>query len=1055
MAFRKIEEIILQGNPSGKAFGGYIYSMNVQMGYTNGPTRITLNVVNDKGVYTATDKTGNTPAGGFNSLLGTSDPYKLKIGDLDEMFLYLISYEIRTAVGQRVLTLQFVDTSVLLDKVFVGLINRHVAAKDDSPYGPRYGLDKTAKVDLKMRCLKCDGTSETEIVTPGETIISGTDKPYRGLERTVDVVQSSGANPVVGEAYVEPTEPDKFRKNGGLVILGKEGFVEQVCDIPEVDYNFDELLKGISPTYIEVKNDDNENPTLTDRNNHYRQQYTGTLRDVLNAWCADFAFSFTWDLNHPTPRLIGVDLTKDLTDDATGERYIDKIKNVVSGITSESQGETIGTVVTNTTESGSLENTYKAGYVSQYLKPARAKETNRVYFRKKMFYNVPIEAITTRAERGYMPIRDFMVSCALAKYSQVMRRHYLYSAGLNNDWVRNALGIGQWKSLTATERDIVVTNMPQANFTEMARKFGRKAGGFSMFVVEFDDDKAAEFEQWQAHIANNFIGRYYYAPVDQSEVDNKTCETKNEFKNETEVVAGGQVEQYDLNNNIDFGKLPYADVMRNPNSHQLQNVIPYIDIKRTDEAGYDPDYFISGTSGNGNEELYDWKTRRIHLFQKEAPWGTPEESMEAWKSGIPIEDMGSIIMPITGTIKLMFHQMAYKGAGLSSATGEFISGNDNLKLVIIPNSGGMRRVFRVDYGIQNETFLGGQSRKMYSPHYFNGAYLGNMLEKVFLSQGDKDETHNDLDCPTLCETSVVDYVCGHCNYDSEANKMYVGYPEWTGWEADKEDPDKINPIGVKAEYVMLFSRHKVWTVSPGPGKQPVVLTPTIIFPVMQPYQGYTRSSSFKKVTIDSEKRILGSALPKDGGGEEKKNHDAGFGLEGAANEYTSYSWKLPGEYENKTMGIKVVENLITNDADTVINLTDPEEQQQGIVQVVVPIGIGEDAENWSSEGADGKFKTLTLEQYHDFLYDKFKYDSVGSSDVNETFNFSLAGLDFKGVDGLKELLKPEKGLLNLGVSVDDGGTVADISFGTRPPVYPKAQVYMKRIEPKLNIFGRS
>jgi hypothetical protein len=1065
MAFRKIEEIVFQGNPSGEAFGGYIYSMSVQMGYSNGPTRITLNIVNEDGIYTATDEHGVTIKSGFNGLLGTSAPYELKIGDLDVMFLYLVSYEIRTAVGQRILTLQLVDTSVLLDKVFVGLINRHVAAKDESPYGPPYGKEVTASVDLKMRCLKCDGTTETEIVTPGETLITGGEgAKYRPLKRTVDVVQSSGSAPKVGEAYVEPNNVTIFRQNGGLVILGKEGFVEQVCDIPEVDYNFDELLKGIAPKYIEIKEDALKNPSLTDRNNHYRQQYTGTLRDVLNAWCADFAFSFTWDLHSPVPRLVGIDLTKELTDDKN-ERYIDKIKKLVNSITSESQGDNLGTIVTNTNESGSLENTYKVGYLSQYLKPARAKETNRVYFRKKMFYNIPIEAITTPAERAYMPIKDFMVTCALAKYSQVMRRHYIYSAGMNNQWVRNALGVGKWKSLTGAERDIIVTNM-EGNLIEMARKFGRKAGGFSMHVLEFNDDAAAEFEQWQSNIANNFIGKYYYAPVDQAEIDNKACETESEFVNETEVVGGGQVEQYDLNNHIDMGKLPYADIMKNPNSHQLQHVIPFIDIKRSDEAGYDPDYFVKADYGpKGAQPTYDWKSKRIHLFSKEAPWGTPQEAMEEWKEGIPIEDMGVMITPITGTIKLMLSQLIYEGAGLSPETGKFISGNDNLKLVIVPNGGGMRRVFKVGYGIQNETFLGGQSRKMYSPHYFNGAYLGNMLEKVFLSQGEKDETHNDEDCTDVCETSVVDYVCGHCNYDRAANKMYVGYPEWTGWQTDKEDPTKINPIGVKAEYVMLFSRHKVWQVSVGPGMQKVTLTPTIIFPVMQPYQGYAKSTSFKKITIKSQKRILGSALPKaEGSSTEIIEYDAGlkagqtFGLVDTGkgeNKHISYSWDTPNFYQNNSMGIKVVENLITNDADTVINLNDPDEQQQGIIQVVVPIGMGEDSDKWNVEGDEsGKFKTITLEQYHDFLYEKFKYDSIGSSDISETFNFTLAGLDFKGVEGLKELLLPEKGLLNLGISVDDTGTVADISFGTRPPVYPKAQVYMKKIEPKLNIFGR-
>jgi hypothetical protein len=77
---------------------------------------------------------------------------------------------------------------------------------------------------------------------------------------------------------------------------------------------------------------------------------------------------------------------------------------------------------------------------------------------------------------------------------------------------------------------------------------------------------------------------------------------------------------------------------------------------------------------------------------------------------------------------------------------------------------------------------------------------------------------------------------------------------------------------------------------------------------------------------------------------------------------------------------------------------------------------------------------------------------VSTDDPAENFNFTLAGLQFD--DKLKDLLKPAKGLTSLGISLDDNGVSVDISFATRPPEHPKPQVYMKKIEPKLNVFGR-
>lgn len=1053
MAFRKIEDISWNGNDTAVAFGGYIYSLTVQMGYTDGPTKITLNIVNETGTYTAQDKDGNQST--FKDILSTREVNTLKIGDLDPFYLHLVGYEIRTSVGQRILTLQLADTSVLLDKVFVGLINRHVAAKDTSPHGSSYGATSvlTEVSGLKVRCMKCDGSSDTEIVTPGVTLKTGAtgNKKYDKIFREIDVVQSAQTL-IKGKAYVEPRDPNHFIKDGGMIILGKEGFVEQECDIPEVDYNFTELLSSLAGssnatnTYIKVANIPNStNSTLPDRNTEYRQQYTGTLREVLNAWCSDFGYSFTWNIQSEKPEIIGIDLSKDrLTDPVTNQSYIENIKGVIKEIQGAANEDSA--VVESITENASLENTYKAGYVSQYLKPARTKESSRIYFKKKMFYNIPVEAITSVSERFNMPIADFMVTCALAKFSPELRKHHLYSMGVVNLSVRKALGITAMHTLSKNERDFVIANMEQSQMVDIVRKFEGIAGGYSMALVTMSDDNASKYEQWQADLANNFIGQFYYAPVDQEEVETKNCDKVSEYINDTDVVAGGEVEKYPLDDYLDFGKLPYAQHMINPRSHTLQNVIPYIDVTQEGEQGYAPDSFLPGGTENKGETTYDWQkirglSKQVYIFQKEAPWSSSsgvnslEAEIDALKSVTPISDYNVSVMPITGTIKLMFRNLITRtGGDLGAGTVDALKNTENLKLMIIPSTRGMNRGFRVRPGIPNAAKLGGAIAKLQSNHYFNGSYLGNMLEKVYATQGDEEDKVNNPECITKCETSLVERVCGHCNYDSDLNRMYVGYPSWTGWK--RTEDGKVEPIGVVAEYVMLW----------GGG-----VMKEMIFPVMQPYQGYVRRDVYRKKTIPSMKRILGSALPKPVSSTKSEQ----VTVDGVTNNYNEYTWNLDG-YENKSMGIKVMENLITNDADAVININDgSENEQQGIVQVIVPVGEGEESESWEDSTPDGKLKSMTLEGYHDKLYEKFQNDSIGSSIASENYSFTLVGLAFTEITGLKELLKPEKGLLSLGISVDESGTVSDISFGTRPPVNPKAQVFTKRIEPKMNIFGRS
>lgn len=1050
MAFRKIEDVSWNGNSGPEAFGGHIYSLTVQMGYTDGPTRITLNIVNDTGVYTATDKNGNTSS--FKDLLSTQDVYTLKIGDLNPFHLYIVGYDIRTTVGQRILTLQLADTSILLDKIFVGLINRHVEAAQESPYGSHYGVAVEAAIaDLKVRCLKCDGSSDTEIVTPGITKITGSsdpDRKYSKITRDIDIVQSSTQPTKKGNAYIEPNDAEHFIKNGGIVILGTEGFVEQECDIPEVDYSFTDLINALSPHYIKITD-------LKDRNIEYRATYTGTLREVLNSWCSDFGYSFTWNLEaggektNGKPELIGIDLSKDrLTDPDTGQSYLENVKAVIEKIKEQNHEE--AAVIESISENASLENTYKTGYVSQYLKPARTKETSKIFFKKKMFYNIPIEAITSRQERFNLQDHEFIISCTLAKFSPEMRRHYLYSLGISNKNVRKALGITYILPLSSLERDHVIANMEQSQMVDIVRKFENIAGGYSMALVHFDDDLASQAEQWQAKIASNFMGRYYYAPVEQEELESRNCDKISESVDEVEIVAGGAVKRYALDDHMDFGKLPYAEIMINPHSHTLQNAIKFIDLTKEGEHGYNPDVFLSGASGNP-EGTYVWqkirgRSKQIYIFEKEAPWSSSsgitsiEEEVEALKAVLPISDYNVSIMPITGTVKLMFRNLisAFDSDNLSSATKNKLATDDNLKLMIIPNSQGMKRGFEVRAGLSNAAKLGGAISRLYAPHYFNGAFLGNMLEKVYATQGDEEDTANNPECTTRCETSIAERVCGHCNYDSDLNKMYVGYPSWTGWKKDTDG--KAEPIGVVAEYFRLYSIH-------------VNISLDLILPVMQPYQGYIKKSIYRKKTIESVKKIMGSALPK-------KVDAYAFTpppIDGITNTHLKYIWETPNFYKNSSMGIKVLENLITNDADAVIDMLDPEAgHPEGIIQVILPVaGDAEGLKAWNDSTPDGKLKSMTLEQYHDKLYKQFQNDSLGSSEVNETYSFTLVGLAFTEVTGLTKLLKPEKGLISLGVSVDEGGTVSDLTFGTRPPVNPNPQVFMKRIEPKLNVFGRS
>ena len=90
MAFKKIDKIVLQDNEVGEAFGGHIYALTVQMGYTSGPTKITLSIANSDGSYQPRDASG-ADKGSFKDILNPSDILELKVGDLEPFKLHLIS----------------------------------------------------------------------------------------------------------------------------------------------------------------------------------------------------------------------------------------------------------------------------------------------------------------------------------------------------------------------------------------------------------------------------------------------------------------------------------------------------------------------------------------------------------------------------------------------------------------------------------------------------------------------------------------------------------------------------------------------------------------------------------------------------------------------------------------------------------------------------------------------------------------------------------------------------------------------------------------------------
>jgi hypothetical protein len=231
MPIRSIEKIKIGNYPDGKFANGYIYSAQISQGYSENSNKLTIDIVYEQGAtIVLPDKN-----------LTTS--YRVQFGDIVFPQMYFIAHTKSVAVNEETITCTFSDNSILLDRYFVGLTNRHYQVTENN-----------SAFNVNVICANCDNTIG---------IKNGT------VSRSV------------------ATSPNLLVNN--LLIVGDEEFVDQSCDVPDVKYNFTSLLA----TMAKIPNFSFKN--FIDINPDYKTSYTGTLREVLSNWCSDFGFNFYWD----------------------------------------------------------------------------------------------------------------------------------------------------------------------------------------------------------------------------------------------------------------------------------------------------------------------------------------------------------------------------------------------------------------------------------------------------------------------------------------------------------------------------------------------------------------------------------------------------------------------------------------------------------------------------------------------------------------------------------------------------------------------------------------
>ena len=1043
MPFNEIGNISIAGNDNepGKAYGGFIYSSNVSIGNSSSPTTMTINVVHEKGV-TEEIKTA------IKKDIDELNLKKITIGDLDPIFMHLIKYEVRKNSGSSVLTLEYTDGSIILDKIFVGLVNRHASAnrglkdkqgniKNEEHSIKEYkdGITSTeATIEMSVNCLKCDGSDDFEEKTAksdgiynssGQKIKDSRNKDLPPIKRTIDHASPIDALSTSTNAnyFFVPQSKDVFKKNGGVIILGRENFVENSCDVPDVDYTFHDLLESFKAGFISLKEKDGV-PTLTDKTyendySPYRRDYSGTLREVLNSWCSDFGYTFTWNIYKESPEIVGINLTTSLDS-------LQKIKEKVNGIKS---ADAENAVVESTVESYSKEGTYKQSYVSQYIKGAKVKEKNQKKYAPKMFYNLPVELIMSPNEWNNRSLSRFVAHAALAKYSPTVRTSVLWGEKEYN--TLGFFGVNGGSSLTQLSEEQRASILSEWNFSEVDEIRADYGDNFQMYLGLYNEDTQKHWEGLDAEIASGFIGRYYFRPVLNGELDEKGCITRAAFNHATQMVGGGNVQLYDWKSSHSCMSFPYAKFIRNVFTHQdrLGAILPYLrnslGADNLKQDAYPPGFLKSDGAGNidpafQNEsnivnESFNYKNG-IWIFEREAGWGTHEDAVrdqfEFLKGTSKVDHLRQTYKELAGRSLIIYQNLIKKTGGVAAEVNNGDSSQNYRPVLIIGPPPG--RAMNCYTTLMSDHF----TPKTYDDARLDKRYFdmvtANYNEVVSLSVQDAGSSATQAkataqECLTICEENLTESICGTCNIDNEVNRPYVGFTKFAAY--DQTPTGDIIPKGTISEYFNVYA-----PMRPDRAKTGARASARIILPSMQDYQGYLELNSNTRVTVEGSKNVFGSVLPIDNNSKSDK-------------------------YENKTLAIKVVENNITNDVDEVVN----PEAGQSIIDMLVP-------KNLKTLSGKASFKSIEPLDYHEEIKNYFT-NQLDVSLPKEDFSFSLAGLNLKKA-GLSEFILPEQGLTSMNINYGENGITTSLVFSTRPAVLPNPSIFMKRLGPKLNTFGR-
>ncbi len=337
--------------PTSFAFGAWIYNADIDIGYSAQPTEIKLSLVletDDRSQYAAkfdiTDGDLKISAG-FG---GDENLYDIDFNGVTFTDFVLFDFSIDIQPSNKILTVTFKDYSVILDKIYVGLIKRQ---------GKVFVHTAPSLISFPVNCTDCllNGSS---FMTEGQVIRDISFGSYVGIGNKIydnfaNIFSSDNIYRQWERLFAADAATVKFDLNGGFLILGNEEATDEVCgNLANISYNFNQLLASLR---IRGLNFNGAFPVeVNDSDFIYKQNYIGTLREVLQQWCSDLAYDFYCEGKN----FIGINLNRSID--------IKKISDIADPTTEYGQNFALNknTAVLSYKETNSLNNTFRQSVIT-------------------------------------------------------------------------------------------------------------------------------------------------------------------------------------------------------------------------------------------------------------------------------------------------------------------------------------------------------------------------------------------------------------------------------------------------------------------------------------------------------------------------------------------------------------------------------------------------------------------------------------------------------------------------------------------------------------------